>query len=266
MKKKHVIFLVSIAIVSIVSIGMSQNNTSKNSAKYVIHTADSRGILDYGWLKAQYSFSFGQYRNQERMNFGALRVLNNDIVAPGRGFNKHKHDNMEIITIPLSGALKHKDDLGNSSIIPTGEIQVMSAGTGIYHSEFNASEEDEIELFQIWIFPHTQNVEPRYQQKSIIQKDKKNTLYQILSPQDNDGTAWIHQQAWMYMGDFDTETNSTYTLKSSNNGVYIMNIQGSFEIDNKTLSKRDAIGIWNTNSVSITAAPDSRILIIEVPM
>lgn len=266
MKLRNILILSSIAAVAILLLSMNFSTNTSQNMQYVLHPADSRGKADYGWLQARYSFSFAQYRNPERMNFGALRVLNNDIVGPERGFNTHHHDNMEIITIPLTGALAHKDDLGNASTIYAGEIQVMSAGSGINHSEFNASATESIELFQIWIFPHTQNVAPRYQQKSLQELAATNALYQILSPNENGQGVWIYQNAWMYMGEFNKNTNSVYSLHNTENGVYCIIIEGSVEIANNTLNKRDAIGIWNTNSFEIQAYAGSKLLIIEVPL
>lgn len=233
---------------------------------FTIYTSESRGYANHGWLQAKHSFSFGQYYNRERMNFGVLRVLNNDIIAPGEGFGTHPHDNMEIITIPLQGALAHKDSMGNASTITAGEIQVMSAGTGIYHSEFNASSDEPVELFQIWLFPHTQNVEPRYQQTSLFNLAKKNALYQILSPFEDSPGVWIHQNAWMYMGNFDEETSTEYRLHNKKNGVFCMSVYGSLEIAGQSLDERDAIAVWDTETMSIRAQKNAQVLLIEVPL
>jgi redox-sensitive bicupin YhaK (pirin superfamily) len=232
----------------------------------IIHKAASRGIADHGWLKAKHTFSFANYYDPERMHFGVLRVLNDDIIAPGMGFGKHPHDNMEIITIPLSGDLEHKDSMGNSSVIREGEIQVMSAGTGIFHSEFNANKNKELNLFQIWLFPNKKNVEPRYDQKELKSLEKKNELYQVLSPNSEDAGVWIYQNAWFFMGDLSTGWQHDYTLKAAENGVYIMVIEGNVTIENESLSKRDAIGISNTQAVNIKADTNAKILIMDIPM
>lgn len=233
--------------------------------KYNLHKSESRGYANHGWLQAKHSFSFADYFDATRMNFGVLRVLNNDIIAPGKGFGTHPHDNMEIITIPLEGALSHKDSMGNSSTIHAGEIQVMSAGSGIYHSEFNASNTNPIELFQIWIYPNKKNVEPRYQQISLQDISSENSLYQILSPHANESGVWIYQDAWIYMGNFTTDTDCIYKVHSANTGTYTMVIEGEISIESIALSKRDAIGIWNSDEIRIRAHAHSKILIIEVP-
>lgn len=232
----------------------------------VIHKAASRGSADHGWLKAKHTFSFANYYDPERVHFGVLRVLNDDIIAPGMGFGKHPHDNMEIITIPLSGDLEHKDSMGNSSVIHQGEIQVMSAGTGIFHSEFNANKGKELNLFQIWLFPNKKNVEPRYDQKELKSLEKKDELYQVLSPNANDAGVWIYQNAWFFMGDLSAGWQKEYTIKASDNGVYIMVIEGNVTVEGNSLEKRDAIGISKTQTVNIKADADARILIMDIPM
>jgi len=234
--------------------------------KTVFHSEASRGHANHGWLNAKHSFSFASWQNPERINFGALRVLNDDIVAPSMGFGKHPHDNMEIITIPLRGALKHQDSIGNSSLIQAGEVQVMSAGTGVQHSEVNANKEEEINLFQIWIFPNKQNVTPRYDQIKYNQDELRNNLLQVVSPNPDDAGTWIHQRAWIHLAQMDTGTKIEYQLKENGNGVYILNIDGIFEIASQTLEKRDAIGVWETESIIITANKSGRLLLIEVPM
>jgi redox-sensitive bicupin YhaK (pirin superfamily) len=231
-----------------------------------IYKANSRGSADYGWLKTNYSFSFGRYYNPERMGFGKLRVINDDTVAAGKGFDTHPHDNMEIITIPLSGDLAHKDSMGNSSVIEEGDIQVMSAGSGIYHSEYNPNDDKEVSLFQIWVIPDTQNVEPRYAQQTISELAKEDELYQILSPNPDDAGVWIHQKAWFHMGDFSESHRETYNLKLKGNGVYVMVIEGEITIDNNILGRRDAIGITDAEKFEIISEKKSRILVMEVPM
>ena len=232
----------------------------------VFFSADTRGHADHGWLNANYSFSFGNYFNRDRMNFGALRVLNDDTISPGKGFGYHPHENMEIITIPLKGDLEHKDSMGNLGIINEGEIQVMSAGSGIFHSEFNKNSDKSINLLQLWVLPKRENVEPRYDQCSIEGLRKLNSFYMVLSPHPEDNVMWIHQDAWFHLGDFDKVTSIDYELKREGNGVYIFVIEGNFNVSNQKLNKRDALGVWNTDIISFKAQPNSRVLLVEVPM
>lgn len=233
----------------------------------VLHPAHSRGAANHGWLKSFHSFSFANYYNPQKMHFGVLRVLNDDEVAPSMGFGTHPHDNMEIISIPLSGELKHKDSMGNEAIIKTGEIQVMSAGTGIQHSEFNASTSDPVKFLQIWLFPSTKNVTPRYDQIQLPDLATHNHLHQVLSPNAEDAGVWIHQNAWFHMGTFDAGTAQSYTLKDARNGLYLFMIEGSIEIEGETLGARDAIGLSDLNEVSFTSTSENtRVLLMEVPM
>ena len=233
---------------------------------FILHKASSRGHADHGWLNAYHSFSFASWYNPERIQFGMLRVLNDDTVAAGMGFGTHPHDNMEIITIPLEGDLAHKDSMGNSSTIKTGDVQVMSAGTGIQHSEFNPNADLQTKLFQIWLFPKYRNVEPRYQQITLDVAKQKNSFAQILSPNPDDEGVWIHQDAWFYLSDFEANFSKTLDLQKEDNGFYIMNIEGEIEVNGEKLEKRDAIGIWETNEIEIKANSDSRFLIMEIPM
>jgi len=233
---------------------------------HIIHKSETRGHANHGWLNAKHSFSFANWYNPERIHFGALRVLNDDVVAPGMGFGKHPHDNMEIITIPLKGSLKHKDSMGFSEVIHAGEVQVMSAGTGIYHSEFNASQTEEINLFQIWIFPNKQNVEPRYDQITYNWNDCQNQFLQLVSPNSADEGTWIHQDAWIHIAEISESESLSYQLKNPTNGVYFMNIEGTFDVLENELKYRDAIGIWAENEIKISAKTKGKILAIEVPM
>jgi redox-sensitive bicupin YhaK (pirin superfamily) len=232
----------------------------------VLHQADTRGHADHGWLNAYHSFSFASWYNPERVQFGVLRVLNDDTIAAGMGFGTHPHDNMEIITIPLEGDLAHKDSMGNTEVIKTGDIQVMSAGTGIQHSEFNPNADSQTKLFQIWLFPKTRNVTPRYQQITLDTKEQKNNFAQILSPNPDDAGVWIHQDAWFYLSDFDANFSSKLALKKEGNGFYILNIEGEIAVNGEKLEKRDAIGIWETSEIEIKANIDSKFLIMEIPM
>lgn len=220
-----------------------------------------------GWLKTFHSFSFSSYYNPEKMHFGVLRVLNDDDIAGGTGFGMHPHDNMEIITIPLEGALAHKDSMGNSSVIQAGDVQVMSAGTGIFHSEFNAHQDQAVKLFQIWVFPDRQQVIPRYQQISLNKEDRMGKLQQILSPDEHDEGVWIYQKAWFYLGQFASDTTVTYRLKRGGNGIYLMLIEGSIEINGLVLNRRDAIGISDTDLIEWkNVSPDTEVLLMELPM
>ena len=234
----------------------------------VLHLAQERGLVSFGWLDAKYSFSFGNYYNPDKMNFGALRVLNDDTIAPAMGFGKHPHKNMEIITIVQSGALKHEDSMGNKGIIEAGDIQVMSAGSGIEHSEVNASSQNSLTLFQLWIHSQRQDVTPRYEQKKIAPLLTDNAFTTIVKPKQEalKDDIWIHQQAYISIGNFSNETQTNYSMQQSQNGVYIMVIEGSIVVADQTLQNRDAIGLWNTQSVDISITKNSKVLIVEVPM
>ena len=234
----------------------------------VLHIAQERGLVSFGWLEAKYSFSFGNYYNPEKMNFGALRVLNDDTIAPAMGFGKHPHKNMEIITIVQSGALKHEDSMGNKGIIEAGDIQVMSAGSGIEHSEVNASSQNSLTLFQLWIHSQRQDVTPRYEQKKIAPLLTDNTFTTIVKPKQEalKDDIWIHQQAYISIGNFSNETQTNYSMQQNQNGVYIMVIEGSIVVADQTLQHRDAIGLWNTQSVDISITKNSKVLVVEVPM
>jgi quercetin 2,3-dioxygenase len=241
-------------------------NNEIKTMNTVLHKANTRGSADHGWLKVNHTFSFANYHNPERMHFGVLRVLNDDSFSGGKGFSTHPHDNMEIITIPLQGDLEHKDNMGNGTIIKSGDVQVMSAGTGITHSEFNASQEFDVKVLQIWLFPNKKNVVPRYDQQAIRDLEVQNEFSQILSPNEADQGVWIHQNAWFSVGAFSEKKSTEYTLNAENNGVYAFIIEGEATIEGQKLEKRDGFGIWDTASISITAETNSRILLMEVPM
>lgn len=234
--------------------------------EYQIHKANSRGHANFGWLNSFHTFSFGNYYNPERLNFGALRVLNDDTVAAGMGFGKHPHDNMEIISIPLEGDLEHEDSMGNKTVIKEGDIQVMSAGTGVQHSEYNKSKEEQVKFLQIWIVPNKRNVTPRYDQIGTDSISKTNELYQIVSPNQKDQGVWIHQNAWFEMGSFNETTEIEYKLKNRNNGVYIFVLEGEVTQDNETLNKRDGIAITKTELIKLKVNANSKILLMEVPL
>jgi redox-sensitive bicupin YhaK (pirin superfamily) len=200
------------------------------------------------------------------MHFGVLRVLNDDRVAEGRGFGTHPHDNMEIISIPLEGDLEHKDSMGNVAVIREGDVQVLSAGTGIYHSEYNRNQDAEVSFLQIWVFPKKKQVEPRYDQISLRDLEKENQFYQILSPHNEDEGVWIHQDAWFSLGKFNRQTKVDYKLHLSDNGIYAFILEGRASIQGQELERRDGFGVWNTDQVSLIAEKDSKILLMEVPM
>ena len=269
-------------------IGMKRANASSNVSTYdklmdqvgfnhipgkefktmntILHKANTRGHANHGWLDSKHSFSFANYYNPERMHFGVLRVLNDDTVAPARGFGKHPHDNMEIISIPLSGDLEHKDSIGNVSVIREGDIQVMSAGTGIFHSEFNRKQDAEVKFLQIWVFPREKQVEPRYDQIAIKDILTKNTFSQVLSPNPSDQGVWIHQDAWFHIGEFDAGESACYELKKDGNGVYAFVLEGDVEIGDQALNTRDGYGIWNVDQFDFHSKTASRVLLMEVPM
>ena len=241
----------------------NENHTTMNT---VFHPANSRGHADHGWLNSHHSFSFANYYNPDRMNFGVLRVLNDDKVHAGGGFGTHPHDNMEIISIPLKGDLEHKDSMGNVAVIKEGDVQAMSAGTGIFHSEYNKNKDKDVEFLQIWVFPNGKNHEPRYDQISIESLKTKNSFYQVLSPNPNDQGVCIHQNAWFNMADFDQDTELTFDLNDKTNGVYFFILEGDVTIGDQPLNKRDGFGVWNTDNVKIKANANARVLAMEVPM
>ena len=229
----------------------------------IIHKANERGNVNHGWLKANHSFSFANYYDPKKEQFGTLRVLNDDVVEAGFGFGMHPHNNMEIVTIPLKGALKHKDSSGGEGVIKTGDVQIMSAGIGIMHSEMATNDED-VNLFQIWVFPKKVNIEPRYDQRFFDEKDRENKWQIVVSPNEVHNALWINQDAYFSLGNFDTITS--YKLNNENNGVYLMVIEGEIEIYGNVLSKRDAIGITDATDFQINVLQPAKLLTIEVPM
>ena len=236
-------------------------------ANSILHKANTRGHADHGWLDSWQTFSFAGYYNPERINFGVLRVLNDDKVDGGRGFGTHPHDNMEIISIPLEGDLEHKDNLGNVKIIRQGDIQVMSAGTGVFHSEYNKNADRTAKFLQIWLFPNQLNVQPRYDQVTLDPAQRRNRLQQVLSPSaDGEGT-WIYQDAWFHMADMDKGKKLTYTLKKQGNGIYIFVIEGAFSVDGQRLDRRDGLGLTELTEANLMSLEEnSEVLIMEVPM
>ncbi len=241
-------------------------NKENSTMNTILHEAGSRGYADHGWLISHHTFSFANYYNPDRMHFGVLRVLNDDTVDEGKGFATHPHDNMEIISIPLDGDLEHKDSMGNVAVIRQGDVQVMSAGTGIYHSEYNKNKDRKVKFLQIWLFPNKKQVEPRYDQISIKDLEKKNEFYQVLSPYPDEQGVWIHQDAWFHLGNFDQGISTVYKIKKPGNGVYAFVIDGEVEINGHTLQKRDGLGIWDIRSIDFTSRSTSKVLLMEVPM
>lgn len=236
-------------------------------AQFILHKGNTRGHANHGWLNAHHTFSFANYHDPERMHFGVLRVLNDDSIDGGMGFGTHPHDNMEIITIPLEGALAHKDSLGTSSVIQHGDIQVMSAGTGVQHSEFNANADQAVKLLQIWLFPNKKNVTPRYGQLTLATAERHNNFQQILSPDPDDAGVWIHQDAWFSLGTFDEGIEAGYQIKKQGNGVYVFVIKGSVSVDGHELDTRDGLGIWDTDKISFKFnTADTEVLLMDVPM
>ena len=231
-----------------------------------VYKADSRGYADHGWLKTFHSFSFANYHNPERIRFGLLRVLNDDIVEGGMGFGTHPHDNMEIVTIPLKGELAHQDSTGNKEVIKAGEVQIMSAGSGLTHSEFNNSRTEEVNLLQIWVFPEKRNIEPRYEQKKFNKEDRINRFQTVVSPDISSGSLWINQNAYFSLGDFEKGETFEYEVKRKGNGIFFFVIEGEVEAADEILSQRDAIGIENVSSLEFKPNSKCEILIIEVPM
>lgn len=234
--------------------------------KTVFHKSTERGHANHGWLNAKHSFSFASYYNPEKVHFGLLRVLNDDIVAPGMGFGTHPHDNMEIVTIPLKGALEHKDSMGNIGVIHPNEIQAMSAGSGISHSEYNHSKTEAVNLLQIWVFPKERNITPRYDQRVFTEADKTDKFKTIVAPVKSDDLMWINQDAYFAIGKFKAGATTDYTIQHKGNGAYVFVIEGEIKIENQQMNTRDALGVWETDSFKIEVSKDAEVLIIDVPM
>lgn len=233
----------------------------------ILHKASTRGDANHGWLHSRHTFSFANYYNPERMNFGVLRVLNDDYVAPAKGFGTHPHDNMEIISIPLEGDLEHKDSMGNVAVIRNGDVQVMSAGTGITHSEYNKNTDRPVKFLQIWVYPNQRDVTPRYDQITLDLKERVNRFQQILSPNPQDEGVWIHQDAWFHLGRFDKGFSTNYQIKKPGNGIYAFILNGDVTISDISLNERDGLGVYNVNEIQVTAtSQDAEILLMELPM
>ncbi|WP_294078956.1 pirin family protein [Proteiniphilum sp. UBA5384] len=234
--------------------------------KKIYHPASSRGYVDHGWLKSAHTFSFADYYNRARMHFGVLRVINDDFIEGGSGFGTHPHNDMEIVTLPLEGVLKHQDSMGNSGVIREGDIQVMSAGTGITHSELNASDTTPVKFLQIWVFPREKGITPRYDQMHIADSAKPNDFQLIISPYEDEEGLWIHQDAWFHLACFDKGVSKEYYLKKEGNSIYIFVIYGKARIGEQILNERDGYGIWDTDHFSLEALEPSEILLMEVPV
>ncbi|HEY5690444.1 MAG TPA: pirin family protein [Cyclobacteriaceae bacterium] len=234
--------------------------------KTIVHKANTRGYANHGWLDTSHTFSFAGYYNPERMHFGALRVLNDDFVEGGMGFGTHPHDNMEIISIPLEGDLEHKDSMGNTTAIRQNDIQIMSAGTGVQHSEYNRNKGEKVNFLQLWIFPKVKNIEPRYDQKTFNPADRLNKWQEIVSPLSNGKGVTINQDAWLHLANLEKGFTTEYTIKQKGNGVYLFVIDGEVTVNSQQLNKRDGLGIWETDSFSISANSSSEVLTVEVPM
>ncbi|HEY8934813.1 MAG TPA: pirin family protein [Cyclobacteriaceae bacterium] len=234
--------------------------------KTILHKAETRGHANHGWLDSHHTFSFANYYDPTRLQFGALRVLNDDIVAAGRGFGTHPHDNMEIVSIPLKGELEHKDTTGRNEIIKTNDVQIMSAGSGIAHSEFNASKTEPVNFLQIWVFPKVRNIKPLYNQKSFSAADRKDKFQVVVAPEENSNAVFINQDAWFSLGNLTAGTTLDYAVKKNGNGVYIFVLEGNVSIENQQLNKRDGFGVWETDKLSFKAESNAEVLLIEVPM
>lgn len=238
--------------------------------KTVLHKSGDRGHVNHGWLNARHSFSFASFYDPSKVHFGLLRVLNDDIIAPGTGFGRHPHDNMEIVTIPLEGSLRHQDSTGGQGVIRKGEVQIMSAGKGIFHSEYNASQDEALNLFQVWVFPKKKNIEPRYDQRMFEKEKRMNRFCTVVSPDEadasTDGALWINQDAFFSLGAFDTETSLNYRMHRPGNGVYLMVVEGELEAGGQKLGRRDAIGIWDAEEIGLKIGAGAELLAIEVPM
>lgn len=235
-------------------------------ANSILHKAETRGHANHGWLNSYHTFSFANYYHPDRMHFGVLRVLNDDTVEAGMGFGTHPHDNMEIISIPLEGDLEHKDSMGTVAVIKNGDVQVMSAGSGITHSEYNKNKDKLVKFLQIWVFPNKKNVTPRYDQITLKAEERHNKFQQIVSPDPNDSGAWIHQDAWFHLGKFDKGQTGKYTLKKKENGLYIFVLSGEVTVNGNPMAARDGFGIWNTDAVSFDFTDQAEVLLMDVPM
>jgi redox-sensitive bicupin YhaK (pirin superfamily) len=246
--------------------GLPDYNNNINRMNSVLHKANTRGHANHGWLDTNHTFRFAHYYDATRMHFGALRVLNDDSVAGGKGFGTHPHDNMEIISIPLLGDLEHQDSMGNTAVIRQNDVQIMSAGTGIYHSEYNKNKDQQVNFLQIWVFPKEKNIQPRYSQKTYLPHDRINRLQLVVSPRDTTDSVQINQDAWFHLGNLKKGFETEYVLQQQGNGVYVFVLEGQVTIQGQALERRDGFGVWNTTGISISASEDAEVLLMEVPM
>ncbi len=266
----HILISLVFAVFALLGGSTSSHQPSSSmtdtTAQYVYHAADTRGHADHGWLNTYHSFSFASWHNPERMHFGALRVLNDDYVAGGGGFQTHPHDNMEIVSIPLSGDLEHGDNMGNTAVIRSGDVQILSAGTGIMHSEKNYSSNDAVRFLQIWVFPNQRDLKPSYDQETFSKEAERNDLLCVVSPDGKQGVQ-MHQNAWFHLGSWEADHAASYRLQGgTGQGVYAFVLEGAVEIDGKPLGRRDGLGIWDTESIAIKATKNARFVLMEVPM
>ena len=267
MKKYIIVFIILTG--AYITKGQKKEDGNLNNQiimKKIIHKADSRGHADHGWLNARHTFSFANYYDKTREHYGVLRVLNDDIIEGGMGFGMHPHANMEIITIPLMGSIEHKDNIGSHGVINVNDVQIMSAGTGVRHSEYNHSKTDTLNLLQIWVFPKLENIKPRYDQKTYDPSERKNKLQLVISPDKNDSTLWINQDAYFSLGNLEAGTEISYDSKLKGNGIYLFVIEGEIEIEGEKLQRRDAVGIYDFDHTKIKASKDSQILVMDLPM
>ena len=266
MKRRHFILTAaSLGDLALPLVKLFAKNVKKG-VYMITHPSESRGVANHGWLKSRHTFSFAEYYNPERMGFGALRVINDDSVDAGMGFGTHPHSDMEIISIPLEGTLAHKDTEGNSQLIKKGEVQIMSAGTGIAHSEINASQTEAVKFLQIWVQPKVRGIKPRYEQKAFKEEGRKNKLQMVVSPDGREGSVTINQDAFFSLTDIQSGMHVTYDRKLNGNGVYVFVLEGSVTIDGQQLGTRDGLGIWDTDQIHVTAETNANVLLMEVPM
>lgn len=240
-------------------------STEVKTMKTVLHKAATRGHANHGWLDSHHTFSFARYYDPERVQFGALRVLNDDIVTGGMGFGTHPHDNMEIISIPLKGDLEHKDSMGNTQVIRQHDVQILSAGSGITHSEYNKNKDRDVNFLQIWVFPKEKNIQPRYEQQTYLPKNRQNDLQLVVSP-EKDQAVTINQDAWFSLGNLEKGAEKTYRVKRNGNGVYVFVIDGDVTVEGQPLNRRDGFGIWDTEAITIKADSPAEVLLMDVPM
>ena len=257
-----------VSLLACLRIYLGRDNTKVpvKTMKTTLYKANTRGHANHGWLDTNHTFSFAHYYDPNRIHFGALRVLNDDVVDGGKGFGTHPHDNMEIISIPLSGDLEHKDSMGTTAVIRQNDIQIMSAGTGVQHSEYNKNKDKKVNFLQIWVFPKVRDIKPRYEQKVFKPEDRVNKLQQIVSPTPGDEGVWINQDAWFYLGNLKKSFQTEYAIHRKENGVFAFVLNGDVTLAGQKLNPRDGLGIWDTEKFSVVANTDAEVLLIDIPM